>query len=78
MAFYDYKCNNRFCSSTVTIRENMSEHRLERLTCEQCNGGELEQVIYGVALKFNGHGFYSTDYKPVQSINGSHLTNDSE
>jgi predicted nucleic acid-binding Zn ribbon protein len=31
-------------------------------TCEVCDEGPVERVLYPVAVHFKGSGFYSTDY----------------
>jgi putative FmdB family regulatory protein len=31
-------------------------------TCEVCDEGPVERVLYPVAIHFKGSGFYSTDY----------------
>jgi putative FmdB family regulatory protein len=74
MAFYTYKCDNRFCGNEFTFQGKMSEHTSEKHECTHCNGGVLEQVLYPVAIKFNGSGFYVNDYKAKTN----NLTKDSE
>ena len=79
MATYVWKCDNPSCGEEFTIRENMSDHSLTaKYICQMCEANEqqgmLVQVLYPVAIKFNGPGFFVNDYKS----NKINLTKDSE
>ena len=65
MAFYDYECSNHGCDEHFTVKQSMKDHELFmaiRINCLEC-GNQMEQVLYPVAIKFNGSGFYVNDYK---------------
>ena len=59
MAFYTYKCEN--CDNSFTEMEKMSLHGQWRHICK-IDGGNMEQVLYPVAVKFNGPGWYADGY----------------
>ena len=64
MAFYDYKCSNPECDEHFTVRQSMKDHELYmmiRINCLEC-GDTMDQVIYPVAVKFNGPGWYADGY----------------
>ncbi|HET7571624.1 MAG TPA: zinc ribbon domain-containing protein [Gaiellaceae bacterium] len=57
MPIYEYRCPQghvfeRFQSMTAPAPE----------TCDVCDAGPVELVLYPVAIHYKGSGFYTTDY----------------
>jgi len=58
MPIYDYvctKCGNKF--------EHYQHTSKPLKKCKKCNGTLKRLIGSGIGLKFNGKGFYKTDYK---------------
>jgi putative FmdB family regulatory protein len=54
---YEYRCPN---GHVFELFQKMGD--APPATCEVCDAGPLERVLYPVAVHFKGSGFYSTDY----------------
>lgn len=64
MPFYTYRCNK--CQKTIEVSQKITEDHF-RIHSEaeiesDCNGSVSRQ-IHSPLIKFNGSGFYETDYK---------------
>ena len=59
MPWYEYKC--RKCGHSFEERQRITDPKLTK--CPKCGGEMVRLFSKGVSLKFNGSGFYSTDYK---------------
>ena len=57
MPLYEYKCPKGHVFEVV---QKMSDY--PTLACEICGEGQVQRVLYPVAVHFKGSGFYSTDY----------------
>jgi putative FmdB family regulatory protein len=57
MPIYEYRCPN---GHTFEVFQRMSDPPVE--VCETCGAGQVEKVLFPVAVHFKGSGFYSTDY----------------
>jgi putative FmdB family regulatory protein len=54
---YEYKCPNGHVFERFHGMNDASPE-----TCEICDEGPVQRVLYPVAVHFKGSGFYSTDY----------------
>lgn len=60
MPHYDYCCDH--CGHTFEAFQNMSDPLLRK--CPKCGRLKLRRLIgAGAGIRFNGSGFYETDYK---------------
>ena len=59
MPIYEYMCNS--CGKTFEVLQGISD--TPELSCEKCNGKDIERVLSPGAFVFKGSGFYATDYK---------------
>jgi len=59
MPLYDYKCQK--CGDIFEHLQSSDSKKLKR--CKKCKGKLDRLVCSGIAVKFNGSGFYQTDYK---------------
>jgi putative FmdB family regulatory protein len=57
MPIYEYRCPN---GHVFEVFQRMDDP--PPATCETCDAGPLQRVLYPVAVHFKGSGFYSTDY----------------
>ena len=57
MPIYEYRCPN---GHLFELFQRMGDPPPE--TCEVCEEGPVERVLYPVAVHFKGSGFYTTDY----------------
>jgi len=57
MPIYEYRCPN---GHVFELFQKMGDDPPP--TCEVCEAGPLERVLYPVAVHFKGSGFYATDY----------------
>ena len=57
MPIYEYRCPN---GHVFELFQRIGDPAPE--TCEVCNEGPVERVLYPVAVHFKGSGFYTTDY----------------
>jgi putative FmdB family regulatory protein len=65
MPIYEYECGR--CGQVFEVRQRMSDKPLTNHTGPNddpnfCNGS-VERRVSASSLKFNGSGFYETDYK---------------
>lgn len=54
MALHKYKC--RKCGEVFTLFDD------EERMCPKCSSKSIEKQIPSVNIRFNGKGFYKTDY----------------
>jgi putative FmdB family regulatory protein len=54
---YEYRCPN---GHNLELFQKIGDPQPE--TCEICDEGPVERVLYPVAVHFKGSGFYTTDY----------------
>ena len=71
MPIYEYRCPN---GHLFELFQRMDEP--PPASCEVCDQGPVERVLYPVAVHFKGSGFYTTDYgrgarKPKESKDGA-------
>ena len=73
MPIYSFKCNE--CNQVVELLQNFQD---SNPICNSCDGqNEMKRLISNIGKpKFNGSGFYETDYKtnlkkPLESASGS-------
>ena len=59
MPIYEYMCRN--CGKSFEVLQGINE--TPELSCEKCNGSDIERVLSPGAFMFKGSGFYETDYK---------------
>jgi putative FmdB family regulatory protein len=59
MPIYEYMCNS--CGKSFEVLQGINE--TPELSCEKCNGKDIERVLSAGAFVFRGSGFYETDYK---------------
>lgn len=64
MPIYVYKCRN--CGKTTELLQRFSDPPAKH--CPACSGELVKQFSGQVGLRFNGSGFYITDY--VRNKNG--------
>ena len=57
MPIYEYRCPN---GHVFEVFQRMDDPPPE--TCEVCDAGPVQRVLFPVAVHFKGSGFYSTDY----------------
>jgi len=57
MPTYEYRCSA--CDHRFERFQKMSDEAVR--DCESC-GGEVQRVLFPVAVHFKGSGFYTTDY----------------
>ena len=57
MPLYEYRCGNGHMMQTV---RSIHDDEPAEVICPECSN-PMHQVLGGVAIKFNGKGFYSTD-----------------
>lgn len=63
---YVYRCGS--CSHTFERFQRITDDPVEE--CEICSG-EVQRVLFPVAVHFKGHGFYSTDYARKSTLSGN-------
>lgn len=69
MPTYEYRCE--VCDHRFERFQKMSDRPVT--DCEEC-GGEVQRVLFPVAVHFKGSGFYTTDYgnkKALKSGSGN-------
>ena len=59
MPIYEYMCNS--CGKSFEVLQGINE--TPELSCEKCDGKDIERVLSPGAFVFKGSGFYATDYK---------------
>lgn len=59
MPFYDYHCEA--CKETIEVFQSMNKDE-DRL-CNVCQGRMERLYTSNYSIKFEGNGFYETDYK---------------
>lgn len=59
MPTYEYKCSQ--CNTVTEETHKMTEDVL--VICDKCNEKKIRVVSGGLGLRFQGNGFYITDYK---------------
>jgi len=59
MPIYEYMCKG--CGKSFEILQGIDE--TPELSCEKCDGKDIERVLSPGAFVFKGSGFYATDYK---------------
>ena len=57
MPIYEYRCPN---GHVFELFQRVDDPPPE--TCDICQQGPVQRVLYPVAVHFKGSGFYSTDY----------------
>jgi len=62
---YEYRCDS--CSHQFERFQRMSDDPVKE--CEAC-GGEVQRLLFPVAIHFKGSGFYTTDYAKKKSLKG--------
>ena len=65
MPTYEYRCDS--CSHQFERFQRMSDDPVKE--CEAC-GGEVQRLLFPVAIHFKGSGFYTTDYAKKKSLQG--------
>lgn len=73
MPTYEFRCNA--CNQQFEVFQSMSAP--DPAACELCGvQGQLEKVLFPVAVHYKGSGFYSTDYKGSGGAKSSGATTD--
>ncbi len=63
MPTYEYRCGD--CDHRFERFQKMSDDPVRE--CERC-GGEVQRVLFPVAVHFKGSGFYTTDYARKKTL----------
>ena len=59
MPIYEYVCSD--CGKHFEEMHGMNE--TPKISCESCDGKNVQRVMSAGAFHFKGSGFYQTDYK---------------
>jgi putative FmdB family regulatory protein len=60
---YEYKCGE--CGHRFEVFQRMTDDPV--CVCEEC-GGDVQRVLFPVAVHFKGSGFYTTDYARKKTL----------
>jgi putative FmdB family regulatory protein len=60
---YEYKCGE--CGHRFEVFQRMTDDPVN--DCEEC-GGDVQRVLFPVAVHFKGSGFYTTDYARKKTL----------
>lgn len=60
MPLYQFECAS--CNHKEEIFKKMSEYNI-LINCPKCNKKEFKKSFTPLSFKFNGDGFYCTDFK---------------
>ena len=63
MPTYEYKCGE--CDHRFEVFQRMTDDPVS--VCEEC-GGDVQRVLFPVAVHFKGSGFYTTDYARKKTL----------
>ena len=63
MPTYEYKCGD--CGHRFEVFQRMTDDPVS--DCEEC-GGDVQRVLFPVAVHFKGTGFYTTDYARKKTL----------
>lgn len=63
MPTYEYKCGE--CGHRFEVFQRMTDDPV--CECEEC-GGDVQRVLFPVAVHFKGTGFYTTDYARKKTL----------
>ena len=63
MPTYEYKCGE--CGHRFEVFQRMTDDPVS--DCEEC-GGDVQRVLFPVAVHFKGSGFYTTDYARKKTL----------
>lgn len=59
MPIYEYQCTS--CGESFEVLQGINE--TPELSCDKCDGTDIQRVLSPGAFVFKGSGFYATDYK---------------
>ncbi|MBW7996059.1 MAG: zinc ribbon domain-containing protein [Candidatus Glassbacteria bacterium] len=59
MPIYEYQCKS--CGKRFEVLQGINE--TPELSCDKCDGTDIQRILSPVAFVFKGSGFYATDYK---------------
>jgi putative FmdB family regulatory protein len=60
---YEYKCGD--CGHRFEVFQRMTDDPVS--VCEDC-GGDVQRILFPVAVHFKGSGFYTTDYARKKTL----------